>query len=434
MSRFIVCAVLMLAAAAAAPISAEDDAIGWFDAIFERVKRSEDARVTVPKRRKPAPSSPAAPEDSESVPPFPEAAARVPPEDSESVPLFPEAAAHVPPEDSESVPLFPEAVARVPLEDSGPVEPLPAAAAGALAGHVPAEAPAAPAPDGVSGIRDAARLSDALGTVEALIAEIEIIRQASGVTGYPVEAEWIEGRVPIHMYAKSLEVLAKVVEVQRRLDVPEGRVGPIPLRNIGADDVASSIEYILAEVRRIRSQLGIGRPIAPEPPDAGNASPMIYKRLTDASFMLDGLRGGPLTPDDVYRNALSVLDEMALIAEKLDVSLDLEPAPITGRRHSLDVAMEVARAVYKVTELQTLLHMDASGVPRPDLARVTSSSNYDSTNMLLAEMARIKLHLGIDAPREDRPEQPPGKKARDAVALIALIVQNLDRMVLATPG
>ena len=399
MKRFMVCIVLTAAgAAASAPVSAEDDVTGWFDAISELVKRSEDTRVTVPKRRKSAPPSPVASED------------------------------------SESVPLFPEAAARVPPEDSGLVEPLPVAAAGALAGRELVEMPAAPAADDASGIRDGVELSNALGAVEALIAEIEILRQASGVNGYPVEAELIEGRVPIHMYAKSLEVLAKVVEVQRRLDVPEGRIGPMPLRKIGAADVLSSIEYILVEVRRIKSKLGIDRPIAPEPPDAGNASRMIYKRLTDASFMLDELRGGPLTPDDVYRNAVSVLDEMALIAEKLDVSMDFEPAPVTGRRHSLDVAMEVARAVYKVTELQTLLQMDASGVPRPDLARVTPSSNYDSTNMLLAEMARIKLHLGIDAPREDRPEQPLGKKARDAVALIALIVQNLDRMVLAMPG
>ena len=47
--------------------------------------------------------------------------------------------------------------------------------------------------------------------------------------------------------------------------------------------------------------------------------------------------------------------------------------------------------------------------------------------MLLAEMARIKLHLDIDMPRDEGPN-PRGKKPTDVFALVLLIVRNLDLM------
>ena len=96
-----------------------------------------------------------------------------------------------------------------------------------------------------------------------------------------------------------------------------------------------------------------------------------------------------------------------------------------GAKRSIDVAQQVLRATYKVINLQTRLGMDASGVPSLTLVRVTPSEVFDATNMLLAEMARIKLHLDINVPRDDSPEAK-GKKPADVFALVLLIVRNLD--------
>ena len=59
------------------------------------------------------------------------------------------------------------------------------------------------------------------------------------------------------------------------------------------------------------------------------------------------------------------------------------------------------------------------------LSRATSSENYDATNLLLAEMARIRLHLGINQLRTARPERSIDKGPNDAFALIHLINRNL---------
>ena len=77
--------------------------------------------------------------------------------------------------------------------------------------------------------------------------------------------------------------------------------------------------------------------------------------------------------------------------------------------------------------LQIRLNMDASSVPTLTLVRVTPSEVFDATNMLLAEMTRIKAHLGINVPREPRPESRL-RTPTDVFAQVLLIIQNLDLM------
>ena len=131
---------------------------------------------------------------------------------------------------------------------------------------------------------------------------------------------------------------------------------------------------------------------------------MVYKNLADASFLLDGLAGRPLTPNDVFLNTAYILDELELIAAKLRAPLSLDVPAVEGRKTPKDVAQQVLRASYKMVNLQTRLGMDASSVPNLTLVRVTPSEVYDATNMLLAEMTRIKHHLDINVPRQNRAE------------------------------
>ena len=264
-----------------------------------------------------------------------------------------------------------------------------------------------------------------------MIAEIEILRAELGVYDYPVEAEPMEDRAPVHVYAKTLEVLSKVSRVQRRFGMTPAVVGQIPIKDIVPGDVLRSVNGILDEVHRIKTQMVIETEIQPAELVGGKTPSMVYKNLADASFLLDGLRGRPLTPTDVYGNALAILDEIELIAAKLRVPLQLDPPVVEGNKRPRDVAQQVLRATYKVINLQMRLGMDASAVPTLTLVRVTPSEVYDATNMLMAEMNRIKVHLGINLPREPRPD-PRNKTPVDVFAQVMLIIQNLDAMAEAT--
>ena len=149
-----------------------------------------------------------------------------------------------------------------------------------------------------------------------LIAEISILREELGVYDYPPEAELQDDRAPVHVYVKTQEVLTKVSGIQRRLGVPAASVGQVPFKEIVPGDVLASIEVILGEVRKIKTQMVIERQIEPAPLVGGKTPSLVYKALADASFLLDGLRGQPLTPDDVFRNASFVLDEMEVDSQR----------------------------------------------------------------------------------------------------------------------
>ena len=263
-----------------------------------------------------------------------------------------------------------------------------------------------------------------------LIAEIEILRDAMGVTVYPVEADPQDDRAPIHVYAKSLEVLAKIAAAQKRMGMTPAPIGQIPVKRIEMQDVHASVQNSLAEARRMKAQLVIEDAIEPAPLEGGKTSSVVYQLMGDASFLLDGLVGRPTDPNDVYTHLVYLHDEMELIAAKLKVALDLDPPEVNGRKRMKEVAQQVLRAAFKVVNLQTRLGMDASGVPQMTLVRVSPAEVFEATNILLAEMVRIKAHLGIELPRmEHAPSR--NKKPRDVFAQTLLLIKNLDALAKA---
>ena len=258
-----------------------------------------------------------------------------------------------------------------------------------------------------------------------LISEIEILREAMGVTVYPVEAELQEDRAPVHVYSKSLEVMEKIAAAQRRLGINPLKVGQIPVKRIKPGDVYKSVRNGLAEVRRIKEQLVIDDKIQPAALEGGKTPTYVYKHLGDASFLLDGLVGHPVDPNDVYNHVVYLHDETELIAAKLKVALELDPPIMDQRKRMKEVAQQVLRATFKIINLQTRLGMDASGVPQITLVRVSPAEVYEATNVLLAEMVRIKAHLNIRLPREEH-ALSRNKRPRDVFSQVLLLIRNLD--------
>lgn len=258
-----------------------------------------------------------------------------------------------------------------------------------------------------------------------LISEIHVLRDAMGVVDYPPEAEPQEDRAPVHVYAKSLEVIKKITRVQRRLGMAPAKVGQIPVKEIVPKDVLGSVQTATREIHRIKTQLVIEDQITPTPFQGGKTPSFVYKALGDASFLLDGLVGRAISPSDVFTRVQHIHDELELIAAKLKVALELERPVVEGRKRPQDVAQQVLRATFKTINLETRLGMDASGVPTVSLVRVTPAEVFEATGILLAEMVRIKAHLGITLPRNDRPDAR-NKRPTDVFAEVLLVIRNLD--------
>ena len=260
-----------------------------------------------------------------------------------------------------------------------------------------------------------------------LISEIYLLRDAMGIVDFPPEAEPQEDRAPVHVYAKSLEVMKKISRAQRRLGMAPGKVGQIPVKEIRPKDVLGSVQAAIRQIQRTKSQLVIEDQITPSAFVGGKTPSLVYKALGDASFLLDGLVGRAISPSDVFTRVQHIHDELELIAAKLKVALELKPPFVEGRKRPQDVAQQVLRATFKTINLETRLGMDASGVPSMTLVRVTPAEVYEATGTLLAEMVRIKAHLGITLPRDER-RDARNKRPTDVFAQILLVIRNLDTL------
>ena len=263
--------------------------------------------------------------------------------------------------------------------------------------------------------------------VEDLIAEITIIRDELGVYDFPPEAELQYGRAPVHAYVKTMEVLSKLNRVQNRLGIPAVEPGGIPFKAIGPDDVRANLELLLDEVVKVKTQLAIAREIDATVLGATPTPELLYKRLGDASFLLDGLLGQPQLPDDVYRNASQVLGYVELIAEGVGVAVESEPPPVEGAKKPVELYRQARVAINKVVDLQKQLGMEASAPPDLTLVRVTPSQVHEAANALLADVALVKFQLGIDDPVPEM-AAPSGMRPEEVFGLILLIIDNLDRI------
>ena len=269
--------------------------------------------------------------------------------------------------------------------------------------------------------------------VSDLQSEIELLREAMGVTDYPLEAEPAEDRSPIHVFARTLEVQRKISAAQKRLGMAPIKVGQIPVKVVEPKDVFGSVQTALAEVRRIKEQLVIEDEIEPTPFEGGKTPSLVYQHVGDASFMLDGLVGHPIDISDVYENMLYLHGDMELVATKLKVALELEPPEVNKRKRLKAVGQQILRGTFKLINLQTRLGMDASGVPEVSLVRVTPANLYEAINIMDAEMVRIKVHLGITLPHAEY-AVARNKRPRDLFALALLVIRNLDKLAKAADG
>ena len=362
---------LLASAVCTVPVGADDSKGGWFDFLSNLLERPEGAPLVVPlRKRRGHPEAPLAHEAERSTPGEP---------------------------------------------------PAPVAEADASAEPPPAANPPQPPPSPPTELPprlEGAGLAHVARAVEDLVGEIALLRETTGEDAPVPDAEPLNDRAPVHLYVKTLEVLAKVTHAQRRLGVPAGATVRIPVKTIDAPDVLVLVEHALGEVRRIKAHAGVERDIAPAAPESAGAPSALYRRLAHASYLLDALRGGPLTSADVHRHALGALDEVALIAGRLGVSVALEPPPAQAGKTPVEVAQQLLRAAFKAVNLQRRLDMDASRAPAVRLEGAGPAQNYDQVNLLLAELARIKWHLGIDAAPPERPTPPASAGAGDAFAVV----------------
>ena len=276
-------------------------------------------------------------------------------------------------------------------------------------------------------------LGDVHRAIRDMTAEIGLLRKARGVADPPREADPREDLAPVHVRVKLLEVFEKTARVQRRLGMIPAETGHASVSRSAPSDLHDAVGAVVGELRRIKRQLVVEAVIEPASSTRATTPSALYDELAHASSLLDALVGRPPTLNDALVRITRVHGEMRAIAARLgaalDTALDTETPPAAPARTPREVAQQLLRATYKAVSLQTALGMEASGVPAASLAHADGAVVLDAANLLLAELVRIRMHLGVEAPSPER--EPPDGPPADAFTQALRAVSHLDAMIRA---
>ena len=277
-----------------------------------------------------------------------------------------------------------------------------------------------------------ATLGDVHAAVRDAIAEIALLRTATGVGAAPAPREGAAARedvTPAHVHARALEVLGKTARSARRLGMVAAHTSRPPVTGFAPGDLHRAARAIVGELRRIKRQLVVETAIEPADADAGATPPSLDAELAHASALLDALVGRPPSLNDVMGCVAQIHDELRAVAAGLGAALPSDAhAPAAAQRAPAEVAQQLLRAAYKAIALQTALGMEASGVPAVALEGATPGDALEAATALLGEVLRIRAHLGA-GPLSPVARSGEGGPPGDAYAGARLAVAQLDAMM-----
>lgn len=264
---------------------------------------------------------------------------------------------------------------------------------------------------------------------ERLLREVILLRESKGISGMPRDPGVQYNKLPLHAYSKALEVLDKINVLQQTNDLSGFVVPRTPLRKITPGDVFSMVNRLRQEIAPIKKAMGVSRSIAEPAFVPGKIPSDVYQNLWVASFALDGLIPA-LTPSHVYRNGQYMLQELSMISRSLNKSIPGEPAPITARKVTpADVLVESFKNLYKVAKLQRRVGVPPFTPPSFPVGKITPSDPYDATSMLMAELVRVKIKLGINE-NYDLLSLPEKKSPGNVLTIVNHAGLALEKLVL----
>lgn len=263
-----------------------------------------------------------------------------------------------------------------------------------------------------------------------IIAEIELIRTANNDSKITRIPGIQSGKLPLHVYSKSLEVMEKIARYQNKLGLTPVKVDQIPLETINPSDVYLQTEQLLSELARIKTALRIDTNPTPAQLVKGKGPSDVYENLWRASYMLDGLVG-QTSPNEVFLNTLYIREELAQIAKQLGVETRTDPLQPTTGKSPEDVNLEAFKHLHRIGLLERYLEITPIRVPSFPAGDIRPSDVFDSTNVMLAELVRVKVFLGIKTQRSTQ-ARPKDKKPDDVFHQMRFIDNSLLALLAST--
>jgi len=228
--------------------------------------------------------------------------------------------------------------------------------------------------------------------IENIISEIKLIR-FKFKAGDDFERPYAKkGKSPVQSYFKGLEVLEKIIALQKKNNISAVSVPTIPQQNITKENVFGLSLTILEELRRSKKAIGEKDKIALAPLPTGKSQDDIYEKLALASLMLDDI-AGDINIDKIYDRLSFASEELKVISKKLRIILKDKELDIKQDTKDKKVITSEYKILNKISRIQQLLNMKRFIEPEFNITERSINEIFSVSNQILVEIIRIKIKL-----------------------------------------
>ncbi|CAK0752438.1 conserved hypothetical protein [Gammaproteobacteria bacterium] len=228
-------------------------------------------------------------------------------------------------------------------------------------------------------------------------------------------------RYPRHVFQKAREVLIKVEMLRSLNGLSENPVPVFPVTEIKPANVLKMLDTALQDLTELRPIFKVTKKIAPAPLLPGKVPTDVYGNLQKASNSLDGLGIPKTVPNDVYRLALMIVDDLEKIRAARGKTDPVNATTGTTGKKPLDTynrTFEILEALKAKVEIDPALKITGGIVlPNRRTGAITPSYVLDLENNVLAELSAIKAVTSISSPTV-LPPPPQGKTPSDTYDLL----------------
>ena len=268
--------------------------------------------------------------------------------------------------------------------------------------------------------------SDVFMQTQRAISEVELIRANKGVSNDAKTVGVQKKKRPLHVFGKCVEVIEKVVRLQKMEHVTPSVIPSIPLRKVTPAEVYGCTETVITGLHSVKNKLGVADTIS-EPATATKKKPShVYRNMWQLSYLLDTLVG-QISPNEVFKNVKSMQNELALIADTQSISLNTSATGVSNKTPK-DVLLNCFSGLTVLKKVQRKMKVKPLKVPRVPSGEILPSDVYDCTNMQLTELHVIKVNLGIKEKRS-RVETPTGQTPSDVFAQMDLYDNQIKQLL-----
>ncbi len=268
--------------------------------------------------------------------------------------------------------------------------------------------------------------NDVFSVTEFILTRLQQYRRLRGVQTPPRKVQRIPGLKPQHVYGKGLEIMEKVDVLRQQLGMGPIAVPRYPLRTITPSevfDLALRLDQELALIHQREGVRAITWNISTDIREYQDKQPSdVFLNMQRISLLLDTVLGSEgFTPDDVFREVLTIREELILISEALDESIprtvwqDVPFRPETEPGDVLVKAREVLGLILEAKRRAGMFNLRNIAI-RPESV-VTPSDVFNQVRLIETELTEFKVFLGIDT----LPPRPPKQEGKSPAHVLQML-------------